>query len=165
MKIVNSGKKLTKQHKGKISNSMLKKKKSSTHRQNIRKAVTKEHASLTDEQKSLRYDNWILAASKNRRNRNTRPALIFAKLLEDKNIKCEIEFKIGKHFVDFYLPDFNMVVEINGCYWHQCEKCNQNSGHNGMTAEEIRNKEALRLEYIKSKGYKVKVIWEHDLVN
>jgi len=41
------------------------------------------------------------------------------KWLDERNIFYLPQYKIGKRFVDFYIPDENMIIESNGDCWHQ----------------------------------------------
>jgi len=43
----------------------------------------------------------------------------FKQLLDFLKVKYEQQKRIGKYFADFYLPDENLVIEIDGSYWHQ----------------------------------------------
>ncbi len=59
----------------------------------------------------------------------------------------------NKFFVDFYVPDTNTIIEIDGCYWHGCEQC----GHPGRKNDKGRN------AYIQACGYNFEIIKEHEL--
>ena len=75
------------------------------------------------------------------------------------------ELRIGTFYVDFALG--NKVIEYNGDYWHANpalheEKTVIKFRHKIMTAESIWERDAKRLDFIKAKGYEVKVVWEAD---
>lgn len=55
-----------------------------------------------------------------RRKFSTGPELHFEEWLNRKNIRFITQYrKIGnKHPYDFFLPDYNLIVEIDGHYWH-----------------------------------------------
>lgn len=59
----------------------------------------------------------------------------------------------GKFFCDFYVPDTNTIIEVDGCYWHGCEE----RGHPGRKNDNGRN------AYIKACGYNFEIIKEHEL--
>lgn len=59
----------------------------------------------------------------------------------------------NKFFVDFFVPDTNTIIEVDGCYWHGCEQC----GHPGRKNDRPRN------AYIKACGYNLEIIKEHEL--
>lgn len=39
--------------------------------------------------------------------------------LDNRGVRYESAKLIGRHFVDFYLPEAHMVVEADGAYWHR----------------------------------------------
>jgi SPP1 gp7 family putative phage head morphogenesis protein len=43
---------------------------------------------------------------------------IVREFLELNNIKHECQYSLGKYFADFYLPDYNLIIEADGNYWH-----------------------------------------------
>ena len=45
-----------------------------------------------------------------------------AEYLEDKKIKYKRQYRIGRYRVDFFLPDYNTVIECQGYAWHQDPK-------------------------------------------
>lgn len=55
----------------------------------------------------------------------------------------------GKFYVDFYIPEFRIVIECNGDYWHRLPNRIQ------------RDKELE--EYVKQSGREVIFIWEHEI--
>lgn len=79
--------------------------------------------------------------------------------LDEQGVVYERQKRIGWYKVDFYVPAENRIIEANGCYWHQCEPC----GYNHDFAEKKRAEDAKRYDYLRSKGYIVEIIWEHDL--
>lgn len=48
----------------------------------------------------------------------TRPELHMAEILDAAGIRYEWQHRIGRYVVDFYLPDANAVIEVDGVYWH-----------------------------------------------
>lgn len=49
---------------------------------------------------------------------NTKPEQIFKSILEELKINFTQSFKYKKYNFDFYLPDFDTMIEIDGVYWH-----------------------------------------------
>jgi len=77
-------------------------------------------------------------------------------------------FELGVH-IGGKIPDWihingeKKLVEFNGCYYHACEQCGYGDvGLASMTGEEIRCRDAKRLELFAKYGYETLVIWEHD---
>lgn len=79
--------------------------------------------------------------------------------------KCYIEHqlngrerKLGQHGlpVDGFCEETNTVYQFHGCYWHQ-HTCSGAAANNPILKETL-DKE----RYLRSLGYKLKVIWECD---
>lgn len=70
---------------------------------------------------------------------------------------------------DLFFPAHNLVIFVDGCFWHGCPKC----GHVPRTNTKFwgtkiaRNKERDRLNVraIRKAGMKVMRIWEHSLAD
>lgn len=60
--------------------------------------------------------------------------------------------------VDFYLPDYNIVIECDGCYYHCCLQCGFIKHHKFRRINDFRNK--ILLQEINIKMYR---FWEHDI--
>ncbi len=59
--------------------------------------------------------------------------------------------------VDFYLPEFKIVIECDGCYWHNCLI------HCPLKHIEARLKDRHKDEVLTSNGFKVFRFWEHEI--
>lgn len=59
--------------------------------------------------------------------------------------------------VDFYLPEHNLIIEVDGCYWHNCPE------HYPNNHKKKRGIDLVRTEMMRLSGYKVLRIWEHDI--
>ena len=64
-------------------------------------------------------------------------------------------FRIGYYSPDFIDIERKKIIELNGCYWHNCEKCFPN--------ETPLKRDADRIKKFESAGYKVKVVWGHEV--
>ena len=40
------------------------------------------------------------------------------KWLKENNINYTFQKAFGRYVVDFYLPEYNVVIEVDGAYWH-----------------------------------------------
>jgi len=114
-------------------------------------------AEMTDEERSKREESLSLAGIKSLREKNgpffnTKPEIEMRRCLRENGIKYIQQYPIGniKHaFVsDFYLPLYNIILEVDGKYWH--------SYPDGRDIDHIRTKE---LEDI---GYRVLRFWEGE---
>lgn len=88
----------------------------------------------------------------------TKPELAIHNELLKLNIEFESEYLINKKFcVDVFVPDFNLIIYIDGCYWHACPI-------HHPTAKKPQTDNA-RIPYLTKCGYNVEIIWEHDIKN
>ena len=60
-----------------------------------------------------------------------------------------------KFCVDIYIPDLNLVIYVDGCYWHACPI-------HFPSAPKPRSDKA-RIAYLTKCGYKVSTLWEHEI--
>lgn len=80
------------------------------------------------------------------------------KLLDTLGIQYEQQKPIGIYTADFFLPEYNLVLEIYGCYWHACPTC-------GYSYPKKTGYDDRRAKYIQACGYSLFILWEHDLKN
>jgi G:T-mismatch repair DNA endonuclease (very short patch repair protein) len=82
--------------------------------------------------------------SKNKKN--TKPERELKIILKELNIKFKQSYKYKGHYYDFYLPEFNILVEVDGNYWHgknlEWDKLN-NTQKNSRINDEKKNKICL----------------------
>jgi very-short-patch-repair endonuclease len=82
--------------------------------------------------------------------KNTKPELDMKKILNDIGIEYKHQFRIMdiEHFyaADFYIEKFNIVLEVDGVYWH-------NYPH-------YRPLDLIRIKEMKDNGYNVIRFWE-----
>jgi very-short-patch-repair endonuclease len=48
----------------------------------------------------------------------TTPEKVVRHFLDSVGANYIQEYKIGRFWADFYLPDYNAVIEVDGDYWH-----------------------------------------------
>lgn len=90
--------------------------------------------------------------------------------LKTKNINVVPQFYIkGVSFIyDFYFPDFNLIVEYNGDYWHANPSIYKDTSKifnfpkKKMTIFDIWNKDSNKKMMAENHGYNFKIIWETD---
>lgn len=71
--------------------------------------------------------------------------------LENRKIDFQQEVKIGKYYLDFLIPNKNIVIECDGEYWH------------GLSRAKIRDKN--KDKFLKSKGYLIYRFGEKEIKN
>lgn len=94
----------------------------------------------------------------------TKPHKIFKKILQELRIDFKEEVVFGFFSVDFYLPRFNIYIEIDGDYFH----CNPKIFPNGpVTKTQIINaaNDKRKNTYFKNKNVKLVRFWEFDILN
>lgn len=66
------------------------------------------------------------------------------------------QYRIHNYFADIFVPRWNLVIEVYGCYWHQCSACGYGDGT-------IQATDGERAQRIRALGYSVVELWEHDI--
>lgn len=104
-------------------------------------------------------------ASEMRKCTGTKPELKFADLLQRNNIDYCIQYWINwkrgwKKFYDFYLPNIDTLIEIDGVYWHG----------KGLTDIDLndqqkytRNNDMVKNQLAIDQDYKLIRIWEDEI--
>jgi len=70
---------------------------------------------------------------------------------------------------DIVLKDKKIAIFLHGCFWHRCKKCYKEPKSNKkfwlpkIEKNVERDKKSIRL--LKSKEWKVIIIWEHEVKN
>jgi very-short-patch-repair endonuclease len=65
-------------------------------------------------------------------------------------------------FCDCYLPKYNLVIEINGRYWHCDPRFYKNGPINEKQKRRI-EKDGIKSSYLDSHGFRLFVAWEDDI--
>ena len=98
---------------------------------------------------------------------NTKPELKFKKILDDNKIfyifQHVVKYEGGKtpyKVYDFYIPEKNILVEIDGIYWHGKNKKYKELN---FTQQKNRINDRVKNKLSKSKGYKLFRIWEDEI--
>jgi len=97
----------------------------------------------------------------------TKPELEFKKLLEENSINFVfqkgVQWKRGwKKWYDFYIPEHNVLIEIDGVYWH-----GKNIHTKDLNKQQwnTRKNDRLKNYLAKIKGYKLFRIWSDEIQN
>jgi len=76
-----------------------------------------------------------------------------ASLLKENDIYYRREYRVENYPVDFYIPSCNLIIQVDGCYYHGLACCiNQSTLSNWQTARKF--KDRARNGVIKSKGFR-----------
>lgn len=72
---------------------------------------------------------------------------------------------VGHFCLDEADPNQKIAVEINGCYWHGCPKCYPDATKLKKRQSQGRANDERRMTYLRRKGWRVLVLWEHTLAD
>jgi very-short-patch-repair endonuclease len=126
----------------------------------VQSKETREKMSKTAKQK------WETGDIGKKKHYTSKLEKTFANILDLLNIKYQQFFyaKDIKAFYDFYLPDYNVIIEVDGDFWH----CNPNSKHNipkYKTQQQNIIKDQIKTQWTIDNGYKLLRFWENDINN
>lgn len=107
---------------------------------------------LSKEQKASKLSPWITAGQRAAQSVVSSSIELKVKkqlkslgiLFEEQKMLCQ-----GKFVVDFYLPEYWLVIECNGDYWHNLD--------------ERKARDKRLEEYVLSKGRDILWLWEHEI--
>jgi len=108
----------------------------------------------------LKKNEYIEKQAKKMSKKMTWPEREFVKLMKELKIKCEPQKIVGAKIYDFYLTDFNILVEVDGDYWHGNEVAYDDK--NSMQKRAEKN-DLYKDVMAKGLGYKIERVWESDL--
>lgn len=101
------------------------------------------------------------AAEKMKKNK-TWPELEFEKLMDELGVEFEPQKVVGLKIFDYYIPSKNMVVEVDGDYFHgNPEKYDKPSKMQQRNRRNDKYKSVLALNH----GFLIERVWESDLKN
>ena len=99
------------------------------------------------------------------KSKNTKPEIFLRKLLWHKGVRYSVNYKNLSGSPDIYLPKYNTVIFVNGCFWHMHENCKYSSipksnyefWKNKLEGNVERDKK--NYAQLESMGIKVIVVW------
>lgn len=99
------------------------------------------------------------------KSKNTKPEIYIRKILWSKGIRYRINYNKLPGKPDIFIPKYNTVIFINGCFWHAHEKCKlavipkTNTEFWINKFKNNRNRDKNNYKKLKKLGKKVIVIW------
>lgn len=94
----------------------------------------------------------------------TSPERVFSKMMKELGVEIVNQKVVKNKIYDFYIPSKNMVVEVDGDYWHANPLIYEGKELNKIQLKNVRNdkkKDSLAIGY----GFLIERVWEHDLHN
>lgn len=129
--------------------------------------VGRKHSQETkDKMRETQNKKWESGDIGNKKYYTSKLETTFQTILELLDIKYSTKLyaKEIKAFYDFYIPEKNIVIEVDGDFWY----CNPNSKHS-LPKYESQKKNLLRdkekEQWLKDNGYKLLRFWESDINN
>lgn len=110
----------------------------------------------------LTFSKKLESNAKKMSKKMTGPEIIFAELLNTEGILYETQKIVGNKIFDFYLPDYNLIVEVDGCYYHANPKIYPDGQLNNMQKKNKKN-DLYKNALASTMGYKLERFWETDL--
>jgi len=114
--------------------------------------------SLSNEEKDKRIGDLSLAS--NKAKKDTKIEIIIKEKLVDLNIKFVKNYRCNRFIFDFYLIDYNFVIECQGDYWHG----NPNIFLN-LNEIQLKNRERdkKKEKYLSDNNIKSLFLWENEI--
>jgi very-short-patch-repair endonuclease len=89
---------------------------------------------------------------------NTKPEIELKKVLKKMDITYTVQKNVEGKVYDFYLPDFNMLIETDGVYWH----CRGDKGFPSNKDDIIANDREKELIATRN-NYLLVRVWEDEI--
>lgn len=90
----------------------------------------------------------------------TWPEKEFQKMLKELKVKFETQKIVGTKIFDFYIPHLNLLVEVDGNYWHGDKE--KYPILNNTQKRAIKN-DIYKDSLARGLGYSIERVWESDL--
>lgn len=106
----------------------------------------------------------LKAKAKKMSNKMTEPEIIFSEMMNEIEVEFETQKVIGNKIYDFYIPSKNMIVEVDGDYWHANPLIYEGKELNKIQTRNVKNdkfKDVLAV----GNGFELERVWEYDLKN
>jgi very-short-patch-repair endonuclease len=120
--------------------------------ENIVKRLNEGHTKYfsTPEGKKKRIENGVKAMTNFSKNKRTSIEIKMAEELALREIEYIEQYNLGNKFaLDFFLPEYNIVIECDGDYWHR--------------RPEAIGRDKSRNAYIKACGFPLFRFWESEI--
>ena len=101
---------------------------------------------------------------------NTMPEIYVRNVLDDMGYAYFLHNEDLPGKPDIFLPDYDAVIFVNGCFWHGCPNCRhakirpvQNAGYWNKKLDRTVARDKENIKKLEDLGYKVFVIWECEI--
>jgi very-short-patch-repair endonuclease len=94
----------------------------------------------------------------------TAPEKTMKKMLKEIGVEFEAQKIIGNKIFDFYIPCINLLIEVDGDYWHANQEKYDEEDLNSIQKRNIRVDE-YKNTLASGRGYELLRVWESELKN
>jgi very-short-patch-repair endonuclease len=94
----------------------------------------------------------------------TAPEKALDKMLKELKVNYEPQKIVGPKIYDFYIIDFNLLIEVDGDYWHANPAIYLEGDHNKTQKRNVKN-DRFKDILASGRGFGLIRIWESDLKN
>jgi very-short-patch-repair endonuclease len=121
------------------------------------RAIKKKSLNINSPFKKKKY---IENQAKKMSKKMTWPEKEFEKILKQLSIKYEKQKIVYDKVYDFFVPSHNMLIEIDGDYWHGKGLTYENKT---PTQKKCKRNDEYKTIMAKGLGYAIERVWESDL--
>jgi len=93
--------------------------------------------------------------------KDTKPELAVKDILNKYGIKFKHQKKVSNRLFDFYLPDYNLLIEVDGIFWHS--KNIKDEDIKGENLKKIRINDKYKTALAIEKGFKLVRVWQDEI--
>lgn len=130
----------------------------------VKKALKKAKIEASPEAYRQKKKKKLKANAKKMSNKLTEPERIFKDMMVELGIKYTTQKVVGNKIFDFYIPSKNMLVEVDGDYFHANPLIYEGKELNKMQIRNVKN-DKYKDTLAKGNGYSLERVWEYDLKN
>jgi len=98
----------------------------------------------------------------NKSKKDTKIEIKIENLLIELEVKYEKQYRISKWVFDFYLNDFNMIIECQGDYWHGNPLLFEETKLNNIQLKNI-NRDKRKKIFIGENRINSLFLWENEI--
>ncbi len=143
---------------------MAKKKKTLTYSKMVKKALAQAKRQANPAAAKIAKKKRLEKSAEKMSNKMTAPERVFDEMMKELGVECECQKVVGNKIFDFYIPSKNMIVEVDGDYWHANPIIYESKDLNKTQLRNVKN-DKFKEVLAKGNGYKIERVWENELHN
>jgi G:T-mismatch repair DNA endonuclease (very short patch repair protein) len=92
----------------------------------------------------------------------TKPEVLFSEILDSLSITYDWQYRIGRYVYDFHIQQENLLIEVNGTFWHADPRFYDHSNL-GKTQRRNVDRDMKKAMAALEKGFRLAYFWEYDI--